>query len=323
MSLSSYQFLYNTVLKFTDIFKKNIFLVEAHKITKHHRTCRAWVGVRLPFRNTYQKGIYPFLGQTRYYAPDEIGGLFRWADPLTTVTHSPSPLERSSRHPPLSLHIRTLSLPCFVVVSVFHIHSTLPRGFSLAPSHIARIDLMTLYLHYYKAWFPPTTTHEYPVLYLTPPFPFPFPCSTYSPATFPAHTITVFTTQYTPFPSQAHAPPHLLPLSPLPHQPPIPYINRNGIPIPVINNEFADLIPYFYSEYEGLSLSREVDSASYESQFGVQKSFRKPRDHNSDQGLQADPSPVNLGNEARTKRIIRINVSHSVAAMKLGRGAIK
>ena len=66
----------------------------------------------------------------------------------------------------------------------------------------------------------------------------------------------------------------------------------------MINNEFADLISYFYSEYEGLGLSREVDSASYESVW-------------------------NLGNEARPKRIIRINVSHSVAAMKLGRGAIK
>ena len=29
------------------------------------------VGARLPFQNTYQKGIYPFLEQARYYVPDE------------------------------------------------------------------------------------------------------------------------------------------------------------------------------------------------------------------------------------------------------------
>ena len=66
---------------------------------------------------------------------------------------------------------------------------------------------------------------------------FPSPCSTYTPATFPTHTITVFTTQYSPFPSQEHTPPHLFPPSPLLHQPPISSINRTGIPIPVINNE--------------------------------------------------------------------------------------
>ena len=76
------------------------------------------------------------------------------------------PVERSPRHPHvlfLSLHIRTLSLPYYVSYeSVFQIHSTLPHGFSLPLSHIARIDLMTL--HYYSAWFSLTTRHEYPVL---------------------------------------------------------------------------------------------------------------------------------------------------------------
>ena len=63
------------------------------------------------------------------------------------------PVERSPRHPHvlfLSLHIRTLSLPYYVSYeSVFQIHSTLPHGFSLPLSHIARIDLMTL--HYYPS----------------------------------------------------------------------------------------------------------------------------------------------------------------------------
>ena len=70
--------------------------------------------------------------------------------------------------------------------------------------------------------------------------PFPFSCSTYTPATFTVfttHTITVFTTQYSPCPSQTHTPPHLFPPSPLPHQLSIPYINRPGIPIPVIHNK--------------------------------------------------------------------------------------
>ena len=66
--------------------------------------------------------------------------------------------------------------------------------------------------------FPSTTTHEYPVLFHLH---HPFPCST---ATFPTH-------------SHRHTHHHTSFLSPLPHQPPIPYINCTGIPIPVINNE--------------------------------------------------------------------------------------
>ena len=30
----------------------------------------------IPFRNAYHKGIYSFMGQTRYYAPDEIAVCF-------------------------------------------------------------------------------------------------------------------------------------------------------------------------------------------------------------------------------------------------------
>ena len=54
--------------------------------------------------------------------------------------------------------------------------------------------------------------------------PFPFSCSTYTPATHSQylHRNTVLSLPRPP--------------SPLPHQPPIPYTNRTGIPIPVINN---------------------------------------------------------------------------------------
>ena len=36
-----------------------------------HRTCRAWMGARPPFQNTYHKGMCPFLGQSHCYVPDE------------------------------------------------------------------------------------------------------------------------------------------------------------------------------------------------------------------------------------------------------------
>ena len=38
-------------------------------------------------------------------------------------------------------------------------------------------------------------------------------------------------------------------------------------------------------------------------------------------GVQTDYSPVDRGNDVRPKQIIQINVSHSVAAMKLDRDA--
>ena len=46
----------------------------------NHQVCRAWMGVHLPFWNTYQEGIYPFMGQTCCYAPDDTNCLFWWAD---------------------------------------------------------------------------------------------------------------------------------------------------------------------------------------------------------------------------------------------------
>ena len=112
---------------------------------RNKRKCRAWMGTRLPFRNTYHKGVYPFLGQTRYYAPDENSGLFRWADHHSTVTFSLSPLERSpppsscSRpNPPCS----SLCLICSYYL-MFFFYFTLPRVHFLT----ARVHLATFFLH--------------------------------------------------------------------------------------------------------------------------------------------------------------------------------
>ena len=88
---------------------------------------------------------------------------------------------------------------------------------TLWPFAFTTIARGSLPQHTQIPWFTP----------LTPPFP--FPRSTYTPATFPTHTITAFTTQFSPFPSQAHIPLHLFPLSSLPRRPPIPYIYRTEI----------------------------------------------------------------------------------------------
>ena len=66
---------------------------------------------------------------------------------------------------------------------------------------------------------------------------FPCLCSTYTWTTFPTHTITVFTTQFSPFPSEAHnstAPlPSFSPSTPTSNTTTAFHIKR--IPIPVIN----------------------------------------------------------------------------------------
>lgn len=49
---------------------------------RRRRTCRACMDARLPFRNTYRRGIY---------VPDEDSGLFRWADHSPAVTYSLPP----------------------------------------------------------------------------------------------------------------------------------------------------------------------------------------------------------------------------------------
>ena len=80
----------------------------------------------------------------------------------------------------------------------------------------------------------PSHNHTRTLCFIPPLFP--FSCPTYTPFTFSTRTITVFTPQFNPFPSQAHTIPYLLPPSPHSNQPPIPYINRTGIPLPVMKS---------------------------------------------------------------------------------------
>ena len=106
----------------------------------------------------------------------------------------------------------------YVFVSQFHL---LPPRFSLPLSHAARINLITLYARYYSAFssvrlqqFHPHSGH------------IPYP-----------HNHSIHHTIHYSFPftdTRTIAPP----FHSLPHQPLIPHINRTGIPIPVINNEF-------------------------------------------------------------------------------------
>ena len=191
---------------------------------RNHRTCWTWMDARLPFQNMHQN---PLLGQTRYYAPEEKSCLFRWVDPFTTITYSLSPVERSPRHySPLSLYSYFISsmVLCFKYVFISQFHLLLPTVLRSLPRtpHVSTLQPFTL----------ATTAHF---------LPFAFHSSTHTTATFPIHTITVFTTLFIHSLSQTHAPSHFLPLPPLPHQPLIPHINRTGIPIPVINNEFLSI----------------------------------------------------------------------------------
>ena len=92
------------------------------------------MGMRLPFRNMYHKGMYTFLGDKPTTRPEEDSGLFSWADHHPIITFSLSPLERSP-HPPhvlfLTLHVHILCLLFLILlyVSVFFFlfHFTLPR----------------------------------------------------------------------------------------------------------------------------------------------------------------------------------------------------
>ena len=141
------------------------------------------------------------LQQESHY---EISCLFRWADQLPTVTYSPSPVERSSRMPNASLFIFIFYLlHGFYVLNMSWFrnftHSP-PRFFARTPY----VSTLILYARYYSA------------------FTSAFPSSTHTPATFPIHTITVFTTLFIPSLSLTHSLSHLFPLPPLPHQLPIP-----------------------------------------------------------------------------------------------------
>ena len=131
----------------------------------------------LPFRNTYQKGIYPFMGQTRYYAPDEIGGLSQWADALTMVTNSLSFLEHFLHHPcpiPLSLYAYSISsmVLCYYVFGL--------QFWFFAPSFAHCMHRPYDPLSSLLQRLVPSQNHtQITLFYSTSPL-FPFPFSTYT-----------------------------------------------------------------------------------------------------------------------------------------------
>ena len=92
------------------------------------------------------QGNILLLGQTRYYALEETSCLFRWADPLTTVTYSLSPVKRSPRHPQvlflsLYIHIHILFPPWFYVLNMYWFRNftyTPPRFFAPSLAHRTR-----------------------------------------------------------------------------------------------------------------------------------------------------------------------------------------
>ena len=125
--------------------------------------------------------------------------------------------------PFIFVFISSIVLCYCAFVSQFHF--TLPRGFSLHPSHIARFYLTALSLHYYSTWFPPTTTHAYPVLFHLHLLLF-YLRSSHIPN---SHNHSIYNTiQSFPFTGTHTTAP--LPSLSFPHQPPISYINRAGIP---------------------------------------------------------------------------------------------
>ena len=94
---------------------------ELAKKTRPGRACRAWMGAHLPFGNTHQKGIYPFLGQTRYCAPDENSGCFRW-----TVTYSLNSHRALSLSPTCSVPLPLYANPFFSPL-ILCLHACLPN----------------------------------------------------------------------------------------------------------------------------------------------------------------------------------------------------
>ena len=186
--------------------------------------------------------------------PAEIGGLSRWADLLTTVTYSQIPLACSPRHPHalfLSLYIRTLFLPWFYVdMFVFYIFTSLSSAVFHSLLHTSHVFTLFSFNSPPRVFAPSfahrtstVSSHNHariPCFFILLIPLFTFLCSTYTSTTFPTHTITVFTTQFSPFPSEAHNS-----TAPLPSFSPSTttafHINR--IPIPVINNEYNCKVP--------------------------------------------------------------------------------
>ena len=147
---------------------------------------------------------------------------------ITTVTYSLSPVERSPRHPHVlffSFYIHILSPPWFYVLNMYWFDS---QFHLLSPAVFAPLIYRT-----YQPYNPLRSLLQR--VFLRSPSPV--------PPTLRPHSLST-QSQYSPhysfllFHTEAHAPSHLFPLPPLPHQPLIPHINRTGIPlIPVINNE--------------------------------------------------------------------------------------
>ena len=106
------------------------------KIHRNHRTCWAWVGARLPFRNTYHNfRIHPFLGQPLYYAPDENSGFLGWVDhhPDGHIFTKPS---QALSPPPTWPIPHSLRLSCFYVLThiFLNLTSLSPAFFRSLPS---------------------------------------------------------------------------------------------------------------------------------------------------------------------------------------------
>ena len=117
---------------------------------RNHQTCRAWMGARLPYRNTYHKGIYPFVEQTRHYAPDEIGCLFWWADHFHGHSFISILLERSPRvplsfstfHASHSLLLCSISRLTALVLFIYYLFYFLPRSVSPLRSRVSPFLLL-------------------------------------------------------------------------------------------------------------------------------------------------------------------------------------
>ena len=95
------------------------------------------------------KGIYPFRWKSRYYSPDENGGLSRWADHTPMVTYSLSPrLELSPRHPHVRLSL-TLDIHIFILLMILcFLCIGFPISLDSPPSSFSRFPVLHIYQPY-------------------------------------------------------------------------------------------------------------------------------------------------------------------------------
>ena len=149
------------------------------------------------FETHTRKEYFSLKGETRYYAPDENGGLFRWADPHITakLTKFPRALSPSPTCPiPLSLYLYFMfsMVLCHYIFSLqFHftppvVFSSLPRTSQVStlwPFTFTTTVLCSSHKHTRMPGFIP----------LAPPFS--FSCFTYTQATFPnSHIHNIYNT---------------------------------------------------------------------------------------------------------------------------------